>query len=90
MAQIRAMRFGDLPQHLQAMDAAVSNLGPQERTDYDAFMTWAATVSAPTAAEQGFLLYTEQRRQGRAWIVGGATLAAVLGGFCGWLIWGRK
>lgn len=41
-------------------------------------------------ADAAFLMFLEQRRKTRTWVVGCSTAAATLGVLAGWLAWGRK
>lgn len=41
-------------------------------------------------ADAGYLMFFEQRRKTRTWVLGSATAAMGLGLLTGWLAWGRK
>jgi hypothetical protein len=60
---------------------APSQLTPEESAEYAAFTG---------TASEGYLMFLDQRRKTRTWVVGSATLAAGLGLLTGWLAWGRR
>jgi hypothetical protein len=65
-------------------------LTKEEKSEWTAMETFANTAGVDKAAEVGFLLYVEQRRRTRAWVVGSAVVAAALGVTAGYLAWGLK
>lgn len=70
--------------------ATREDLTKEEQSDWTAMETFANTVGVDKAAEVGFLLYVEQRRRTRAWVVGCSVAAASLGVLAGYLAWGRR
>jgi hypothetical protein len=67
-----------------------TGLTKEEQTEWGAMEKFANTVGVDKAAEVGFLLFIEQRRRTRAWVVGSAVAAGALGIATGYFAWGLK
>lgn len=65
-------------------------LTKEEQSEWTDMEKFANAAGIDKAAEVGFLLYIEQRRRTRAWVVGSAVVAAALGVTAGYLAWGLK
>jgi hypothetical protein len=63
-------------------------LTKEEQSEWTDMEKFANTAGVDKAAEVGFLLYIEQRRRTRAWVVGSAVVAGALGIATGYLAWG--
>ena len=65
-------------------------LTKEEQSEWQAMEKFAGTAGVDKAAEVSFLLYIEQRRRTRAWVVGSAVVAAALGVATGYFAWGMR
>jgi hypothetical protein len=63
-------------------------LTKEEQSEWTDMEKFANTAGVDKAAEVGFLLYIEQRRRTRAWVVGSAVVAGALGIATGYFAWG--
>jgi hypothetical protein len=61
-------------------------LSDEERAEWQYMEQFAQANGTDKAAEVGFLLFLEQRRKTRTWVVGSAVAAAALGVLSGYLM----
>ena len=78
-----------LPNNLRPLMTR-DGLTKEEQSEWTDMEKFANTAGVDKAAEVGFLLFIEQRRRTRAWVVGSAVVAGALGIATGYLAWGMK
>lgn len=98
MSNLSTVRFAGPPPTQQELEELPPILTPEltrdtlteeEQSEWGQMESFAQTVGVDKAAEVSFLLYVEQRRKMRTWVVGSAVAAAALGTLSGYLI-GRR